>query len=302
MQSLQPRIVRQVQRDGSRASKIGTPVHDLYSINLSFTVLVILGAALVMPAHLSSFLHIDEIVCFIITGIAIHSIGLMGHETYHQSFFRNKRINDLVGAYVFHYPFLGRFHYLKENHMRHHRKFGTQEDPDRDHWNWTARTPEHLIHILKVGMGLQFLETVSGYINGKRHRTSEEGSRSDHRVDLIGVVASQVIIASSFLFTGEMTRYFACFLLPLITIAPLIEDIRVFCEHKNGKLLVFRDPSLFELLVFSRCRFSLHAVHHLAPTVPWFALGSQLEKAKKRGDGYKDAESYWSQFREGNDL
>ena len=149
-----------LERCHKRALWADTAFHSLASALLTSVVVVTLVASIYLPHVVSLPFNVDEIVSFLVLGIAAHSLGVLGHETYHDSFFRSKNTNKILGAWLFHYPLLGRFHALKEIHLRHHRFFGTEADPDRDHWGFSPRSNEHRVHLFRTALGLTFVQSV----------------------------------------------------------------------------------------------------------------------------------------------
>jgi fatty acid desaturase len=244
---------------------------------------------------------VDELMAFIAMGVLSHSLGVLGHECYHDSFFRSANANRILGAWLFHYPLLGRFELLKDIHLRHHRFFGTDRDPDIDHWGWQPGDSRHVLHIFKLLTGISFVGNVFKTLRkspvesrGTDSNVSLEGGRRD----FFGVLVTQFGIVV--LFTGLLSfeRYIFLWILPIVTIGATVEHLRVFAEHNGGKLRIFVAPSVVELLVFSRANFRLHALHHQAPSVPWFALGSKYSTVKARlGKSLEESPSYFAEIR-----
>lgn len=290
-----------VLRDQKRARWADTGRHTLASLALTLvTVALIAGTQLVCWFVQLPF-ALDDVFGFLIIGCASHSLGVLGHECYHDSFFRSKRTNSIVGAWLFHYPILGRFHHLKRLHLQHHRYFGTEEDPDIDHWGWNAGDRRHLIQIVKILSGFKFLSNllqVVSRFSGSTSAANHPMSRSQMRQDIFGVLGSQLTIAVLFFFTTSATRYLFFWLLPIVTIGALVEHLRVFAEHNEGKLRVFTNPRTFEKVIFSRANFRLHALHHQSPSVPWFALGTRfLVVANRANTNLELSDSYKTQLK-----
>lgn len=294
-------LTAHVQASVKRASWVDTKLHSLASSLLSLSVVGSLMVMIYVP-HVANWpLLLDELFGFVGVGIASHSLGVLGHETYHDSFFRSKRANELIGAWVFHYPLLGRYSLLKEVHLRHHRFFGTELDPDRDHWGFEPRSPEHRAHLLKTITGITFLESIRGFLSREvKGSNSPLGSTlpPTSKADLLGIAVSQIAILGVVLTTTDWWRFPLQWLLPTVTVGALVEHLRVFCEHNEGRLRVFGEPSIVGVLVFGRAGFRLHAVHHQAPSVPWFALGSKYETVSSRlGDKLDVSANYITQIR-----
>lgn len=255
------------------------------SLALTSAVVVVLVATQAVVSIVSLPLKIDEALAFVIIGVLSHSLGILGHETYHKSFFRSDGANNLAGAWLFHYPLLGRFEFLREQHFLHHRFFGTEKDPDRDHWGWSAGDRRHLKAILKIGTGWSFTVNVLelAFRRGEAQNEKGETSRRVATRDLAGIMICQIVIFTCFAFLLEWYRYVFLWILPIVTIGALVEHLRVFCEHNGAKLRVFSRPSFLGLFFFGRANFRLHAIHHQSPSVPWFALGAKYSSVLARG-------------------
>lgn len=293
-------IENAIDRDTSRSRWVSTHVHSVASLSLTLAVVSVLMLAILLPTVVQWPGLVDEIISFLIIGVASHSLGILGHETYHDSFFRSPKANKIFGAWLFHYPLLGRFETLKDDHLRHHRYFGTDQDPDRDHWDWEARSRDHRFHVVQVGLGINFLRSGVGIVRsvfGKTPRGEEISNTTSRKIDIVGVLMCQGVLFGLFVSQLEWWRYFFCWLLPVVTIGALVEDLRVFCEHNEARLRVFRKPTFLGLLIFGRAGFRFHALHHQAPSVPWFALGSKFVQVERRlGDDLDIAENYLTQL------
>jgi len=290
-----------VRTSARRASWVDTKRHTLASSFLAVAVIGSLMAMIYVPYIVTWPIFLDEAFGFIGLGVAAHSLGILGHETYHDSFFRSKTTNRFIGSWVFHYPILGRYSLLKEIHLRHHRFFGTELDPDRDHWGFDHGSPKHRTHLLKIITGVVFFKSVLNFAStgGKKTLTASTAtSQPASKVDLFGIALLQVAICVVITVATDWWRYPLQWLLPIVTVGALVEHLRVFCEHNEGRLRVFREPSILGVLVFGRAGFRLHAVHHQAPSVPWFALGSKYETVFLRlGDKLDVSPDYMSQLR-----
>lgn len=297
---------RAIERDVRRAVWIETPMHTWVSIGLTVSVVVLIVAVQVALELIHVRLALDEVIGFIAIGILSHSLGVLGHECYHDSFLRSRRANQIVGAWLFHYPLLGRFHLLKDIHLRHHRYFGTEKDPDIDHWGWQQGDRRHLLHIVKLLFGVGFVQSAFETLKLRRPNRAANAEvvelpaklGEDNRIDLIGILVTQALAIGLFTLVSSPWRYLFMWILPIVTVGAVVEHLRVFAEHNCGKLRIFVNPNAFEKLIFSRANFRLHALHHQAPSVPWFALGTKYTLVKARlGDELFESPSYVSELK-----
>lgn len=268
----------------SRGNWVNRRSHTLASLSLTIAVLTGVVGVQVGAVMVNAPAHLDEFCFFLLAGIISHSLGLLGHETYHGTFFRSNLANNLAGACLFHYPLLGRYSILKPLHLQHHRHFGTKLDPDIDHWGFEPGSRRHKIEILRIVCGLTFIHKVIDSVFGKEVSRPDNSTRANApgHMDFIGIGLIQSLILILFSIFGEIWRYFFMWLLPIVTIGALIEHLRVYCEHNSASLRVFVKPRLLEILIFSRASFRFHGVHHLSPSTPWFALRSRLNSANLR--------------------
>ena len=271
-----------------RLGWVGGYRHNLISILLTLRVIVAVLFGLWINVGTSWPYGLNNYLGFLIVGIATHSLGLLGHETYHNSFFVSRRTNEIVGKYVFHLPLGSNFSKLKEIHLAHHRYVGTSDDPDRIHWDWTPNSKAHRFYLLKSLTGVHFFESVYQFLKQMTVAVQPNRTNTDtpSRFDLLQIIGTQGVILLVFSYTGHPIQYFTAWLLPILIVGRVIEDLRLFCEHFGGDTFIFEDAKLWERILFSRANFQLHGVHHLAPSVPWFVQGAHVEKALARGSGF----------------
>jgi len=299
------KLEQRVMHGKVRGAWMNTWKHDAASWVLTSAVLF---SILVLETAAMKFTEGVRLVAlpfvWISIGVAQHSLGVLGHESYHDSFFRKPSLNLLIGKWVFHYPLLGRFQLLKKLHFEHHRYVGSEKDPDQDHWNWRSGELAHIKHILKIISGAQFLSNIWKAGSAVAFSASGRGveletalKKDSKNRDYLGILVTQSIIILTFFFFGALQNYFMFWLLPLITVSPAIEDLRVYCEHRDGKLRIFSAPSPPENLIFGRANFSLHALHHLSPSTPWFAIGSKYDQVLARSREITISKNYVSELK-----
>ena len=275
-------LEERIHHDFVRSNWIGTWKQSLASIGLTVSVVATMVAIQVMAYKITAPFYLDDIFGFFAIAVSSQSLGILGHETYHDSFFVKKSSNDWFGRWIFHYPLLGRFDVLRDLHMRHHRFFGSEFDPDRDHWDWMPGDKNHRRQILRVSLGWSFTAAIYTAIKSLLENKEDVGNEQQSRRDISGILFTQFLIFSAFYIFGSWKHYVFLYITPIVTIGALIEHLRVFCEHNEGALRVFTRPSRIGLLVFGRANFRMHALHHQAPSTPWFALGSKYTSVSNR--------------------
>ena len=275
-------LEKRIHHDCVRSNWIGTWKHSLASLGLTVSVIATMVTIQVMAYKIKAPFYLDDIAGFLAIAVSSQSLGILGHETYHDSFFVKRSTNNWFGRWVFHYPLLGRFDTLRDLHMRHHRFFGSEFDPDSDHWDWRAGDRNHRRQILRVSLGFSFTGAVYTAIKSLLKNNDDVGNEQNSKRDISGVFLTQFLIFSAFYTFGSWKHYVFLYITPIVTIGALIEHLRVFCEHNERALRVFTRPSRIGLLVFGRANFRMHALHHQAPSTPWFAIGSKYSSVNSR--------------------
>ena len=287
-----------IKRDQYRSKWIGTRKHSIASLVLVAVVVSSSILVQVVAFRADSRFFAFDMLAFFLMGVTSHSLGVLGHETYHHSFFVTKKANDFAGKWIFHYPLLGRFQVLREAHLQHHRLFGSETDPDRDHWGWDRGDRKHFRRIMEITFGIVFLRNLLNISKQRITGGSVQTTLNEKRSDEIGIIVTQVVLFLTFTMFLSWQRYFLLYLMPIVTIGALIEHLRVFCEHNEGVLRVYSRPSRIGLIVFGRANFRMHAIHHLTPSTPWFALGNKYESVNRRSSSYVSiSTNYWYELK-----
>lgn len=287
-----------IQRDQYRSKWVGTRIHSIASLVLVAVVLTITVLIQIIAFKIDSPFYMVEVFAFFLMGVTAHSFGVLGHETYHHSFFVTKKANDFAGKWIFHYPLLGRFQILREAHLQHHRLFGSETDPDRDHWGWDRGDRQHLRRIIEILFGVVFLKNLFNIFNPQSKGVAFEGNSKEKRFDEFGIVLTQTVLFFTFTMFLSWQRYFLLYLMPIVTVGALIEHLRVFCEHNEGVLRVYSRPSRVGLIIFGRANFRMHAIHHQTPSTPWFALGNKYESVNSRTSSHISiSTNYYSELK-----
>ena len=228
------------------------------------------------------------VLAFVIVGVRQHSLILLGHETWHHSLFRSRRVNQWVGAWICAYPLIVRRDALRRRHLEHHRTVGRGNDPDR--YYWLYRTDESWAffrQLLSVLSGLFFVSFVVGGVlrnllglpapsadapDGSRQpfpHDAPNGTTDRREALFIGV--AQLVLLLAFAVTIGWPWYFALWLVPVVTLFPFLNLFRAWAEHRNGGLTVYRAGPVERFLLVPH-NFHLHAYHHLFPTEPRYRL------------------------------
>lgn len=248
------------------------------------------------------------IAAFMVVGMRQYAMLLLGHETWHLSLFRSRRLNRQVGAWLCFYPLFNRYDALRIAHLEHHRKSGQDDDPYTYFWKYRSdERKAFLRQVLSLAGGLIFartvLQTIAKLVRGDRASPAPPSTRvrptSPHkppelavdRLELVAVALTQMTILLAFSVTLGWEWYFALWAAPAVTLAVTMDYIRNWAEHRHGALIIYR-CNLIERLLFAPLHFNLHAVHHVYPGEPWYRLPVMERQALDRTRGIQVYTSY----------
>ena len=113
----------------------------------------------------------------------------------------------------------------------------------------------------------------------------------EDRAELMGIAAWHLAALGAFAATIGWIWYFLLWLFPVLTLRVLMNDLRQFLEHRNGRLLVYNTYPL-ERFFFGPFNFHLHAYHHAFPQEPWFVLPTLGEAARRKCPDIVDYGTY----------
>jgi len=78
------------------------------------------------------------LIAYTIYGFSAYKMTFLAHEAAHNSFFRNKCLNQAIGNYSCVFLFISFAAYAR-SHLRHHSSKTIEEDPDRNNYSWDER-------------------------------------------------------------------------------------------------------------------------------------------------------------------
>lgn len=275
----------------------GTALHDLLGVwALAWTWGPMLGALAVFRRWPSPWTFA---LAFVVVGIRQNALFIVTHETWHFHLFRVRRVNEIVGAWLAAYPMILPFYNNRKLHWDHHRHVGEPSDPDRFTWDWPIEQRwRFLRELVWLGTGLPFVLTAARVVlrlsppkpaPGRPPRPSFGGGGGIG--ELAKIAVSHLVILGIFTATIGWPFYFALWLAPVITIGPVVLELRQFLEHRHGRLLVYRAGPI-ERWIFGCFNFHLHAFHHAFASEPWFCIPAIEATARRKEPDIVDMKSY----------
>lgn len=219
----------------------------------------------------------------LVAGLTQNALGVLMHEGSHRFFHPDRRTNDLLADVFVCLPIFNTIHAYREEHFRHHRRSGEDDDPYHDLYGGYRRPHDMIKGLLQDLCGISAVRLFV-----RRYMTADPGRASNRRARALALVTAQSIIAVGlWQLTGSAYAWIVLWVLPLMTIPVAINRIRTFVEHYPGfEALPANRTTLtgvLEYLCVAPYGYSHHFEHHFAPTVPYYRLAWAHEFLKGRG-------------------
>ena len=238
------------------------------------SILAVIVAALVLFCRSPSVWTFA--LAFALVSSRQHALLILLHECWHGLFLPDRRANHLVGEVVG-YLVGSKYWLAREHHLQHHRKLGTEADPDRALHSSRDKATRAALRRYFLGRMLGGQLKVSHQLDGG------PGGGSGPRIDreLLWLVAAQVALwAGLTAATGWWWVYPLLWALPLATATTLLNSVRAFAEHAVPPADEPFEPSRYfsiaasplERFFFAPLCFHCHAEHHLFPSIPYHRL------------------------------
>ena len=231
-----------------------------------------LGAAALLPNP------VTIVFAILVIGCRQLSLGIIVHETGHQTLFESKRLNDFVGRWLSGYwVFSSKTDYMK-GHLRHHQLAGTPDDPDLK--NYAAYPVSRKSFRRKVWRDL------SGQTGWRRLRSI---GRTIIRYNTLNTEGRRVIrggLITNLAFLGLVTLLgqpwlYLLWVAAFISTHMLSTRLRQIGEHAAVRNRQSADPRdhtrtiltrWWERLLIAPHQIGFHLEHHLLPSVPIYRL------------------------------
>ena len=245
------------------------------------------------------------VVLYVAIGLAMHRLFFPTHDCIHYSLFPTKLENRVCGVILS--ALLGTsFEAIRDQHLEHHRDFGTQEDPGASDYfvNFRARG-EFLIFILGPLVGSILVAKIGDYVL----RPSRAPAPSVPSARAKVTVTSRLLRYGAILLVqggvcalltrgfrlGHLWRYPVFNVLPAVTVFLFLVRLRMFLEHgaldysicnyferkrPTARTIYASWP---ERVLLCGSDFNFHHEHHLYPVVPGWKLPTLHRELKAAG-------------------
>jgi fatty acid desaturase len=261
-------------------------------VQVAGNVGVLVGLLVLAGAAHSAWTMVALVVAI---GFALHRLFFPTHDCIHYSLFPTKAENRVAGVILS--ALLGTsFDAIRDQHLEHHREFGTPEDPGASDYFVRFRSRrELLVFIFAPLVGSILVAKVGDYLlrpsraaalpvaRAPRAKTGLAGKVLRYGA-ILGVQAAVCALLTSGFQVAQLWRYPVFNVLPAVTVFLFLVRLRMFLEHGSLDYAVCdylerKRPtartiygSWFERVVLCGSNFNFHHEHHLYPVVPGWQL------------------------------
>lgn len=225
-----------------------------------------------------------------VTGFAQNALGLLMHEGCHFFFHPSRKVNDRLTDVLVCLPIFNTVAGYRGLHFEHHRHAGTDRDPYaylyRGYRGRAHLAASLLSDMLLVGAIVKFSRR---YVIPDGEADAPQGGS----FVLALAVVQAFLFALYWLATGWWAAWFVLWMLPLVTLAQVVNRVRTISEHAGEAEVETNrttDPGWLEYLLVAPYGYAYHFEHHLAPTIPYFRLREAHRMLGEQGTPFADPE------------
>jgi fatty acid desaturase len=207
-------------------------------------------------------------------------LEVLNHDCAHAIFFRNRRVNEVVGHWLCGGPMNTSLFRYRDYHLEHHRHAGTPQDPDLSFISAYPTTRESLER--------KFMRDITG-------RTGFRDTMKQFRKMRLGRNApffvTHAVLIAGLTAAGAPWAYLLWWV-AYIFVYPVVTRLRAIGEHGVAKDRLSPDArlntsstrvSLWERLLVAPNYVNYHLEHHLLAAVPLYRLRRFHERLREKG-------------------
>lgn len=251
------------------------------------------AAVLVLAGHATAVWQMA--VLFVASGLMLHRLFFPTHDCIHYSLFPTKPENRVCGVFLS--ALLGTsFAAIRDQHLLHHRDFGTLDDPGASDYFVKFRSRgQFLVFVLGPLVGSILWVKLGDYLRrpsgaaasdaaARSSKTTSWGSQLGRYAAILAVQAGVCALVTRGFQLHQLWRYPLFNVLPAITIFLFLVRLRMFLEHgpldyaicdyfeNNRPTARTIYASWPERILLCGSDFNYHHEHHLYPIVPGWQL------------------------------
>ena len=208
-----------------------------------------------------------DVVLYLIAGLSLSTLSVLGHESSHNLFTHNPRIDRWLG-FLCGLPVLFSVAGYRVVHPLHHKFLHSERDPDDIENVSTNPALLRVVYLLTFVAGV-YLYLVMVPLNALR-----KGSRNE-RLAVILECLAMGFVCGAFWATLPHRIMLKGWLYPLL-VAGQFANLRGIAEHGmttgGNELIDARTVTTHPGFAFMMCNINYHLEHHLYPGVPWYNL------------------------------
>jgi len=256
---------------------------------------VIIGLAFALVAAWPNPLTI--VISLVVLGGRHLGLGALMHECGHGTLFKSKPLNQWIGKWLCAGPMLYRLDDYMSNHLKHHAKAGSVEDPDLSRYQHypvsSASLKRKLLRDICGRTTFNFLRTTlrNNHIISIDEQGRKHFSARRLFVRLHAGIVSNIILLTVLALLGAPELYLL-WIAAYFSFYMVFSRIRNLAEHAVVPDLFDPDPRLhtrtvlarwWERFTFAPNHVNYHLEHHLLPSVPKYRLARFHEALKEKG-------------------
>ena len=228
-----------------------------------------------------------------LVGNRCYALFIIGHDGMHRRLFPSPRANDLFSDLCLLGPVGAVTRINNRNHLEHHRRLATPEDPDRHKYGVENKATPRAFAL--------FLSGLSTFLRSMTHvfvaPPAASGAAAATGRDRRGARDAAILAGWQAALFGGLTAafgwwgYVAFWLAPVYVFAFLADNLRSFAEHSHPepdaaadrrRLITYRSSPV-ERFFLAPMRMNCHAAHHLWPSIPYYNLARADRAIRPRG-------------------
>lgn len=290
---------------------------DWHAGIMLFNNWLIIALAFALPALWLNPLTI--LISLVLLGNRQLGLAIIMHECAHNSFFKTRSLNPLLGHWLCGAPMLVQIDGYRSYHLRHHRDAGTTDDPDYPNYKaYPVSKASFRRKIIRDLTGITGIKTLyalmlmnAGILDyDLSYRTTDQDKKPSARKiasNLANNLLASVIVHFAMWLLLYLSGHGWLYLLwPLANISSyaLISRIRNAAEHAAVPDLLSADPRLharttiprwWERLLIAPNFVNYHLEHHWVASVPNYRLRDFHQFLVSKGfvEESQVAHGYW---------
>ncbi len=271
-------------------------------------VLCLLGLYAIPAGLIANFSSVTGVVptaLYVALGILImgavqHTLGTFVHEAAHLHLFQRKKLNEFAGHFLCAAPLLSYLEDYRYFHFEHHRHTGKiGRDPELLFYRAMGISPtvssrQEVVRLFFLDLtGIHYFKGLQYLLGFFKDKRAQGVIRNPTLPEHLGLLVWVTLIPFLFWVSGLFLPFFLFWLLPLLTISPLLLRWHGFGEHVREQgddayenTLTHRFDVISTLLLYP-INSSYHLEHHLFPQVPWYHL-KELHRFAQQHPVYRE--------------